>query len=69
MHQLSKALVVSFITVAELLLSARIVCINYESNAHAALIEGSTHFNFHTLIFGTPTHANIFSSTAQFITT
>lgn len=53
MHQLSKALVVSFITVAELLLSALIVSINYESDAHAALIEGSTHFNFHTLIFET----------------
>lgn len=53
MHQLSKALVDSFITVAELLLSALIVCINYESNAHAALIEGSIYFNFHTLIFET----------------
>lgn len=53
MHQLSKALLVSFITVAELLLSVLIVRINYDSHAHSALIEGSTHFNFHTLIFET----------------
>lgn len=39
MHQLSKALVVSFITATELLLSALIVCINYDSDNYTALIE------------------------------